>query len=90
MKENNFKQISLSDSELLNVDEGPYANIPTAEISIDTSPEYSPTTEPISLDSSTENYLPPQMSAFIQSQINEAPLILPIEYLLAAREILIL
>jgi len=89
MEEDNYKYISLSDSELSMVDEGIYKNIPTAEIDIDTSPEYSPTTEPISFSSSIENYLPSQSSNPIQNQIDEAPLTLPIEYLSAAREWLI-
>src|SRR5947199_353507 len=56
------------------------------KINIDTSPEYSPITEPISFSSSIENYLPSQSSNPIQNQIDEAPLTLPIEYLSAARE----
>ena len=89
MEEDNYKYISLSESELSMVDEGIYKNIPIAEIDIDTSPEYSPMTEPISFSSSIENYLPFQSSNPIQNQINEAPLTLPIEYLSAAREWLI-
>ncbi len=85
MEEDSYKYISLSDSELSMVDEGIYKNIPTAEVDIDTSPEYSPTTEPISFSSSIENYLPSQSSNPIQNQIDEAPLTLPIEYLSAAR-----
>ena len=68
------------------VNEGIYANIPTVEIDINTSPEYSPTTKPISFSSSIENYLPSQSSNSIQYQVDEAPLTLPIEYLSAARE----
>ena len=89
MEEDNYKYISLSDSELSMVDEGIYKNIPTAEIDIDTFLEYSPTTEPISFSSSIKNYLPSQPLSPIQNQIDEAPLILPIEYLSAAREWLI-
>jgi len=89
MEEDNYKYISLSDSELSMVDEGIYTNIPTAEIDIDMSPEYSPTTEPISFSSSIKNYLPSQPSSPIQNQIDEAPLTLPIEYLSAARDWLI-
>jgi len=84
MEEDNYKYISLSDSELSMVDEGIYKNIPTVEIDIDTSPEYSLTTEPISFSSSIENYLPSQSSNPIQNQIDETPLTLPIEYLSAA------
>ena len=68
MEEDNYKYISLSDSELSMVDEGIYTNIPTAEIDIDMSPEYSPTTEPISFSSSIKNYLPSQPSSPIQNQ----------------------
>src|SRR5205809_5800941 len=89
MEEDNYKYISLSDSELSMVDEGIYTNIPTAEIDIDMSPEYSPTTEPIYFSSSIKNYLPSQPSSPIQNQIDEAPLTLPIEYLSAARDWLI-
>src|SRR5437773_10006668 len=89
MEEDNYKHISLSDSELSMVDEGIYTNIPTTEIDIDMSSEYSPTTEPISFSSSIKNYLPSQSSSPIQNQIDEAPLTLPIEYLLAARDWLI-
>jgi len=89
MEEDNYDNISLSDSELSMVNEGIYANIPTVEIDINTSPEYSPTTEPISFSSSIENYLPSQSSNSIQNQIDEAPLTLPIEYLSATREWLI-
>lgn len=90
MEESNFDRISLSDSELSNVDEEQYANVPTAEIPIDTSPEYSPITEPISLSSSVENYLPEEAPYPIQNTIDEVPLTLPIEYIAAAREMLIL
>ena len=86
MEEDSYKYISLSDSELSMVDEGIYKNIPTVEIDIDTSPEYSLTTEPISFSSSIENYLPSQSSNPIQNQLDEAPLTLPIECLSAARE----
>jgi len=89
MEEDNYKYISLSDSELSMVDEGIYTNISTAEIDIDMSPEYSPITEPISFSSSIKNYLPSQPSSPIQNQIDEAPLTLPIEYLSAARDWLI-
>src|SRR6266480_1578051 len=67
--------ISLPDSELSMVNEGIYANIPTIEIDINISLEYSPTTEPISFSSSIENYLPSQLSNPIQNQIDEAPLL---------------
>lgn len=89
MEEDNYDNISLPDSELSMVSEGIYVNIPTAEITVNTSPEYSPTTEPISFSSSIENYLPSQPSNPFRNQIDEAPLTLPIEYLSAAREWLI-
>ena len=89
MEEDNYDNISLPDSELSMVNEGIYANIPTIEIDINISLEYSLTTEPISFSSSIENYLPSQWFNPIQNQIDEAPLTLPIEYLSAAREWLI-
>src|SRR5579864_3508951 len=84
------ENISLSDSELSNVDEEQYANIPTTEVPIDTSPEYSPITEPMSFSPSVENYLPLEASSPGQNIIGEVPLTLPIEYLAVAREMLIL
>src|SRR5215510_8030597 len=89
MEEDNYESISLSDSELSMIDEGEYTNVPTAEIEIDTSPDYSPITEPISFSSTTENYLPPLPSNSIQNRINEAPLMLPIEYISTVRELLL-
>ena len=79
MEENNFDRISLSDSELSNVDEEQYFNTPTTEIPIDTSPEYSPITEPISFDSPVDS-----------NMSDEVPLTLPIKYLAAAWEMLML
>lgn len=90
MEENNFDRISLSDSELSMVDERQWASVPTAEIPIDTSLEYSPATEPMSLNSPIENYLPQEVSHSIQNVIEEAPITLPIEYLAAVQEMLIL
>ena len=84
------EDISLSDSELSNVDEEQYANIPTTEVPIDTSPEYSPITEPMSFSPSVENYLSLEASSPSQNIIGEVPLTLPIEYLAAAHEMLIL
>ena len=80
MEPNNLEPISLSDSELSINDEGPYINIATTDINIDTSSEYFP----------NENYIHPYTIPFVQNEINEVPLTLPIEYLSAAREILIL
>ena len=79
MEENSFEYVLHSESELSTIDEGQYANVPTAEINIDTSSQYSP----------TENYLYPHTFDPIQNEIDEAPLTLPIEYLSSAREILI-
>jgi hypothetical protein len=79
MEENNFEDVSYSESELSTIDEGQYTNIPTSEINIDTPSEYSP----------TENYLYSYTFNSIQNEIDEAPLTLPIEYLSTAREILI-
>jgi hypothetical protein len=79
MENNSLENISLSDSELSIIDEGPYANVPTAEINVDTSSEYSP-----------EIYIPSYTFTSLQNEFNELPLTLPIEHLSAAREILIL
>jgi hypothetical protein len=78
MENNSLENISLSDSELSIIDEGPYTNVPTAEINVDTFSEYSP-----------EIYIPSYMFTSVENQFNELPLTLPIEYLSAAREILI-
>jgi hypothetical protein len=78
MENNSLENISLSDSELSIIDEGPYSNVPTAEINVDPFSEYSP-----------EIYIPSYTFTSLQNESNELPLTLPIEYLSAAREILI-
>jgi hypothetical protein len=80
MERNSLEYISPSESELSTIDEGLYTNIPIAEININSSPEYSP----------FENYLPSYSISSIQNEINEIPLTLPIQYVPAAREVLIL